>query len=382
MSGIPVVYNPILFIPFLMTPIVLTSISYFAMYIGLIPLAVHQVEWTTPIILSGYVSTGSFAGSLLQLFNLAVGVLIYLPFIKIAQNRYFRNLKYNVDRLTAAVIENEQTGVNYSLLARNDKLSSTAKTLASDLKNAVKRGQIMVYYQPQINYDGEIAGIEALLRWKHDIVGFVYPPLVIRLAEETGIMNELGHMIAETSIKELNIIDKICGNNIKLSINISPGQLNDKEFFNDIKSLLDKYNVGRNRLGLELTEQTALTCSPVILDRIDKIHDMGVFIIMDDFGMGHSSLMYLQNNHFDVVKLDGSLVRDMLTNDRSCDIISSIVYLSKSLNFRIIAEYVETEEQKNKLKELGCYIYQGYLYSPAVPADELERYVSNGGCKG
>lgn len=142
-----------------------------------------------------------------------------------------------------------------------------------------------------------------------------------------------------------------------------------------MKALLDRYSFGPWQLGLELTEQMALSSSQAMTDRLMALHEMGMPLIMDDFGMGHSSLMYLQNNQFDIVKLDGSLVKQLMSNKRSSDIISSIIYLSHSLKFEVLAEFVETAGQRDALLALGCRNYQGYLYSPAIPIDALRLFI-------
>ncbi len=124
-----------------------------------------------------------------------------------------------------------------------------------------------------------------------------------------------------------------------------------------------------------MTESTALSSAPGILEKIAELRQLGYGMVIDDFGMGHTSLLYLQNNQFDMVKLDGSIVRDILKNDRSCDIISSILFFGKSLKFSVLAEFVEVEPQRQKLLSLGCNKFQGYLYSPAVPEQELIELV-------
>lgn len=140
--GIPIVFNYIMFVPFVITPIILTITSYVAMSTGIVPCTVSAVEWTSPIFLSGYMSTGSIRGSLLQLFNLCVGVMIYIPFIKMSQNRYTYMFKNNIENLTNLVKRYELTGEQPNLLNHNGKIGSISKMLASDLKFAMKRGEI------------------------------------------------------------------------------------------------------------------------------------------------------------------------------------------------------------------------------------------------
>ncbi len=374
--GIPIVFNYIMFVPFVITPIILTITSYVAMSVGIVPCTVSAVEWTSPIFLSGYMATGSLRGSLLQLFNLCVGVIIYIPFIKMSQNRYTYMFKNNIENLTNLVKRYELTGEQPNLLNHNGKIGSISKMLASDLKFAMKREEIELFYQPQVNYNGDVVGAEGLLRWKHSIGGFIYPPLVIILAKEEGFLDELGEYIINKACVDLKKSEKLLRNPVKFSVNISPDQLDDPKLPEQIKNIINSNDINPSMLGIEITEQIALSGSQIIVERINAIHNLGIKLIMDDFGMGHSSLIYLQNNNFDIVKLDGSLVKEVLTNKRSSEIIISIVNLSKNLNFDIIVEYVENLNQRDKLYELGCEIYQGYYYSKAIPFEEFIEYAN------
>ncbi|HBG4932730.1 TPA: EAL domain-containing protein [Clostridioides difficile] len=374
--GIPIVFNYIMFVPFVITPIILTITSYVAMSTGIVPCTVSAVEWTSPIFLSGYMSTGSIRGSLLQVFNLCVGVMIYIPFIKMSQNRYTYMFKNNIENLTNLLKRYELTGEQPNLLNHNGKIGSISKMLASDLKFAMKRGEIELFYQPQVNYNGNVVGAEGLLRWKHSIGGFIYPPLVIILAKEEGFLDELGEYIINKACIDLKKSEKLLRNPVKFSVNISPDQLDDPKLPEQIKNIISSNDINPNMLGIEITEQIALSGSQIIIERINAIHNLGIKLIMDDFGMGHSSLIYLQNNNFDIVKLDGSLVKEILTNKRSGEIIMTIVNLSKNLDFDIVVEYVENIDQRDKLYGLGCEIYQGYYYSKAIPFEEFVEYAN------
>ncbi|MDI3076740.1 EAL domain-containing protein [Clostridioides difficile] len=374
--GIPIVFNYIMFVPFVITPIILTITSYVAMSTGIVPCTVSAVEWTSPIFLSGYMSTGSIRGSLLQVFNLCVGVMIYIPFIKMSQNRYTYMFKNNIENLTNLLKRYELTGEQPNLLNHNGKIGSISKMLASDLKFAMKRGEIELFYQPQVNYNGNVVGAEGLLRWKHSIGGFIYPPLVIILAKEEGFLDELGEYIINKACIDLKKSEKLLRNPVKFSVNISPDQLDDPKLPEQIKNIISSNDINPNMLGIEITEQIALSGSQIIIERINAIHNLGIKLIMDDFGMGHSSLIYLQNNNFDIVKLDGSLVKEILTNKRSSEIIMTIVNLSKNLDFDIVVEYVENIDQRDKLYGLGCEIYQGYYYSKAIPFEEFVKYAN------
>ena len=147
------------------------------------------------------------------------------------------------------------------------------------------------------------------------------------------------------------------------------------DFEDNITKCIEKYHINRDKLWLEITEQDALSSSIDISNKLENLKKEGHKFLIDDFGMGHTSLLYLQTNHFEIVKLDGSLTKDIIDNDINGDIIKSIVYLGRSLNFKTIAEYVETKEQMEKLKEYGVDAFQGYYYSKPIKLDELIEWM-------
>jgi len=369
--GLPVVLNPVFFIPFVVTPIVITAVSYFAVYLGLVPYVTQAVEWTTPAILSGYVATGSVAGSLLQIINIAIGVLIYRPFIRLYEKKQVVNMKKDIRELADILASSEKENRPPWLLDRNDHLGSVAKMLAADLRHAVKKHKLILYYQPQVRSTGECFGVEALLRWEHEIAGFVAPPLMIELAREANFLAELEQEILEMACTDLCVFYEKLGAKFELSLNVTPDMLKSKNFYGVLQDIMQKNRLDPRSLWIEVTEQAVLSDTPELVQTIERLRQAGYNLSLDDFGMGHTSLLYLQNNQFDQVKLDGSIVRDMLQNKRSCDIISSIVSLGKSLHFSVLAEYVEVPEQRDKLLALGCNEFQGYLFSRPLPQDEL-----------
>ena len=375
MFGVPIVLNPIYLVPFLCTPLVLTVISYLATLAGLVPVAIHTVEWTTPIFLSGYAATGSVAGSLLQLVNLAVGVGIYLPFVRLAQARQLRSLEKQMERLAGEVRACEAAGERPALLARGGQLGSMAKLLAEDLRYALRSGGVRLHYQPQTDARGRVWGAEALLRWEHGPGGFVYPPLAVALAAEGGFADELAAFVVDTACRDLAALSEWSCRELEISCNLTAGQLTAPGAPELVKKAIERYHIPPGRLGVELTEQDALSGAPQMTERLAALRETGARIIMDDFGMGHNSMLYLQDSQFDMVKLDGSLVREMTDNPRTGEIISTIVRLSESLGFRVVAEYVETPAQLEALGALGCRYYQGYLFSPAIPLSELKKYI-------
>ena len=211
------------------------------------------------------------------------------------------------------------------------------------------------------------------MRWNHPVCGFVAPSLLISLAYQGGFLNELGLYIIEKACQDAEQIDRLAMK-MNLSINISPKQLEDADFVSNVLKIINKYHLQYIELVFEVTERALLNTTNIITKRILELRDSGIKLSIDDFGMGHSSITYLQENLFDEVKLDGSLVQHLLENDRTREIIMSITQIAKRLNFSVVAEFVETEGQINVLKEAGCKIYQGYYYAKAVPLDEFLQY--------
>lgn len=373
--GLPVVFNPIMIIPFVLVPMMATVISAVSMYVGLVPIPTVQVAWTTPVFFSGYLSTGSIAGIILQVVIILIGVTIYVPFIKISETYYDRLLRNNINSLQEEIRECEEVGEHVDLKSGPRSKRDIVKALMKDLDEAIKNDTIMLYYQPQVTSDDEIYGVEALLRWKHPVAGFLYPPLVIELARQDNCLDELGIMLIEKAAKDLEYLAQKLSRPIHMSVNISPVQFESDTFCPKVEAILQKYDFRDSTMCFEITEQMALSTSGIVSDRIDKLKRAGIPFHMDDFGMGHSSMKYLQSNEFEAVKLDGSLIKQMLDNDRSQNIISGIQQMSLPLNYELIAEYVETEEQRMMLRNLGCHIYQGTLYSYPVPIEQLEQFL-------
>ena len=182
--GVPVILNPILLIPFMLVPMVNYLVTYAAMFFGLVPHVIREVDWTTPVILSGYQATGSWAGAVLQILCLAIGVCIYKPFIRMYEEQRELRLKRDVKRLVEEMQREEQNNSISPYTKREDEIGHMARILADELVEAIRRKELFLVYQPQVNRDGRCIGAEALIRWEHPEFGFIYPPLIIQLAKE------------------------------------------------------------------------------------------------------------------------------------------------------------------------------------------------------
>lgn len=369
--GIPVIFNPIFLVPFILVPIANFLITYGAIYSGIVPHVVNEVDWTTPILLSGYQATGSWRGAVLQVVCLTAGVLIYRPFVRVYEEQSRNRIARDVKRLVEEMQQEEENNSIGILTRREDDLGVVARVLASELAEAVRNKELFMMYQPQVNCDGECIGVEALIRWNHPELGFIYPPLIIQLAKEAHNLHKLEQFIFDEAAGAVTQMKPETFSEFKVSVNITNESLEWDGIEQCIADVVEKYHIPNEWFCLEITEQDALSTSIDIADKIKNLKAKGHKFLIDDFGMGHTSLMYLQTSYFNVVKLDGSLTRDILDNERNSDIIGSIVYLGQSLDFKIIAEYVETREQRDELERLGCNAFQGYLYSKPLKLEDL-----------
>jgi len=379
--GLPILYNPYFLAPFLMVPMVTTIVSYLAVSSGFVPLPINNsVEWVTPILFGGYQATGSVMGSLLQIINIAIGVFIYRWFLRRCETALDENRQYNLNLLIDVVKKSEKTGKSIYLLDQKGIIGVTARVLAEDLrhillkKDGVDASALQLYYQPQYDNRNKCTGAEALLRWNHPHFHMIYPPLIIMLAREIQLLNELERYIFETACHDIARFKSENISQQRISVNATAVSLQDTDFFAFIKDLISRYPEINGVLEIELTEQMSFILSETVNTQMTAIKEAGIQFAIDDFSMGHTSIKYLQSDLFDLVKLDGSLILDMMENTRSEEIISSIISLSQSIGFRIIAECVETKEQIEKLESLGCFVYQGYYFSPPLPLKEyLQR---------
>ena len=375
--GFPVIYNPLMAVPFILSPVLAYTNAFFMTRIGFVPPVSNEVVWTTPAFMSGFLATGSMKGMLVQLMNILISFACYAPFVVLSEKRAADVYSAEMKKLVDILKKSEETGEEVVLTECEGNVGRLAKHLAVELEASMARSfgdapsdnvenPLGMKYQPQFDNTGKCIGAEALLRWEHKLYGTVYPPLVIRIAKESGDLYELETRIIERSVRDSESFRECFGEEFKLSVNITVPTLYDKRTVPFLQSIADQYRLRTGNICIEITEETELVTTKETGELLKRIRAFGYTFALDDFSMGHTSLQYLQHNHFDIVKLDGNLVRGMMDNERTKEIISSIVYLSKSLDFRVLAEFVETGEQRDALEEVGCLLYQGYLFGPAV----------------
>lgn len=378
--GLPIIFNPYYLAPFLLTPVALSITSYIAFATGLVPLTTSSVVWTTPIFISGYISTGSVAGVILQAVNLVLAAAIYLPFVRLYEKQIARN-NIRIFKQLSTEYNTAQPENPPQMLGRNDELGMIARTIATELRAALtdEAKGLHMEFQPKSHGDATVFGAEALIRWKHPVYGFISPLVILGVGDEAGMTVELGDWIMKKSFSQLRVwrdhqLD------LSLSVNLSPKQLKeDDRLVERITGIMEQYALDPAGMELELTEHAALDQSPGTRNRLELLKNMGLSIAIDDFGMGNSSLLYLRDFYANVVKLDISLVRTINENTQSQEIVRSIVSLCTQLDAGIVAEGVETLEQMLMLQELGCDQFQGWYFCKSLPPAEFLAYVEKHG---
>lgn len=375
MFGLPIVLNPIFLIPFLLVPLVLCATTYLAMIWGLVPYTTNVIDWTAPVFIGGYAATGSYAGALLQLFNILIGAMIYMPFVRIADRMKKESFNQAFKELMPGYAESIGN-VDYVVTGEARALS---RSLANDLAEAIPRKELSLEYQPQVDsLTGKIFGVEALLRWNHSHLGRIPPGLFITLAEEAGLIKPIGHWVLDEACSQLNKWRQSGLTDLTMSVNLSVHQLDDATLFDEIAACLNGYAIPSGLLEVEVTESAALGSGGGRNGILHRIHSLGVALAIDDFGMGHSSLVYLKQFPVDTIKIDRILSKDVTTSRHSAEIIFTISELCHSLKIHPLVEFVDNVEQLRALQNLGCTRIQGYLYSPPLPADKCEDFIRCG----
>ena len=249
--------------------------------------------------------------------------------------------------------------------------------LEADLREAVEAGQFQLYYQPQVVGESHrLTGVEALLRWHHSRRGMVPPSEFIPLAEETGLILPLGQWVLETACAQLATwASQPEMAQLTVAVNVSAHQIRQADFVDQVLAVLADAGANPQRLKLELTESLLVSNVEDIIAKMTLLKSRGVGFSLDDFGTGYSSLSYLKRLPLDQLKIDQSFVNEVLTDANDAAIAKMIVALAESLGLAVIAEGVETEEQRNFLAESGCHAYQGYLFSKPLPLAGFEQWI-------
>ncbi|MDG3063651.1 putative bifunctional diguanylate cyclase/phosphodiesterase [Thauera mechernichensis] len=246
--------------------------------------------------------------------------------------------------------------------------------LESELRLAIERDQLELFYQVQVDENDRLQGVEALLRWRHPVRGLVPPAAFIGLAEESGLILPIGHWVLETACAQLLAwAGDARTAQLSIAVNVSARQFRQDDFVQQVGGVLERTGAPPRRLKLELTESTVLEDIESTIVKMKALRAFGVRFSMDDFGTGYSSLQYLKRLPLDQLKIDQAFVRDIIDDADDAVIVQAIIAMSHALGLEVIAEGVETREQQQLLGQQGCRFFQGYLFGKPVPLDELAQ---------
>jgi diguanylate cyclase (GGDEF)-like protein/PAS domain S-box-containing protein len=250
--------------------------------------------------------------------------------------------------------------------------------LETQLHGAIERSEFRVYFQPVVRLiDGEVTGMEALVRWEHPYRGLLFPGDFIPLAEDSGLIFELGGFVLRESCRQALLWRKRWNRDLSVSVNLSVRQLQERGLVATVRRILEETGLPAEALSLEITESIAMQNLDVSLVMLGDLRSLGIGITMDDFGTGYSSLSYLKMLPVNTLKIDRSFIRDVATDPNDASIVRASVVMAHELRLRVVAEGVETAEQLRFLREHQCDDLQGFLYSPAVVPEEFESLIEN-----
>ena len=268
-----------------------------------------------------------------------------------------------------------------------DDVRGLKSSLLHELESGVRANELVLYYQPQVHFLGNVIGAEALVRWQHPQRGLISPGEFINVAERTSLIEEIGEWVLLTACKQLRQWNESdATRHLSLAVNVSARQLRHPAFVEKVCSIVTHTDADPHKLKLELTESMLIVDMDETILKMKKLKDFGVSFSLDDFGTGYSSLSYLKRLPLDQLKIDRSFVKDMLNDANDAVITSTIVTLAKSLGLDVIAEGVESKSQRDLLETQGCHHFQGYLFSRPLGISAFDEFVNKlnvlegGGC--
>lgn len=362
--GLPVVLSPRYLVPFILVPLALGLLTLFAVNGGLFELQAVSIPWTTPPLISGWLLSGSWRGVLWQVMEIGLATLFYLPFVRRAE----AGRAASHARLLGEVIEAVRTEapVRAMVIRRRDELGIMGRILLAALRADIRKGALSMCYQPKHDRAGALVGLEALVRWNSRKFGPIPAQVAVNLAEDGGCIRELGYWVINTACAAKARWNALGHGELTLAINVSPSQLGDPGFAGQLALTLQAHGLNCHEIEIEITESQAIPDEASTNTTLQALSENGVRLSMDDFGMGYSSLLHLRRFGIHSIKIDGSLTRDLQGNPANADIIRAICALGKARQVEVVAEFVETREQMQALINMGCDVFQGYLYSPPL----------------
>jgi EAL domain-containing protein (putative c-di-GMP-specific phosphodiesterase class I) len=309
-----------------------------------------------------------------------VEALLYLPLTEsqLPVSTLAKTSDTLLDRAGAALSVARNTRENYRVYSsEHDEVETKKALLTSELRHAISKDQLFMVYQPKIELKtGHVAGVEALVRWQHPQLGVIAPDQFIPLAEETGLITQLTNAVLHKVLQQCQAWNQ-AGIKTKIAMNLSMWDLQDKRLAEQVPSLLTSYGVSPEQLELEITETAIMTSSPRVIDTLQHMRKMGLWLSIDDFGTGQSSLAYLKNLPVNEIKIDKTFVRNMSEDPNDTIIVQSVIELAHKLGLKTVAEGVENRKTKDMLRHFKCDAAQGYYLSKPISPLELNAWLRN-----
>jgi diguanylate cyclase (GGDEF)-like protein len=284
----------------------------------------------------------------------------------------------NADQAMYAAKNNGRNCFSYFTQSLQD-IAQARRRLINDLRTAQKNRQFEVYYQPIIDLKtNRVTKAEALLRWHHHEHGFISPLEFIPLAEETGLIEKIGDWVFRQATEKARLWSEQYSREFQISVNLSPMQfkIDNSRFTTAWGDYLQTIELPGKNVVVEITEGLLLNAESGVIDKLNWLRDAGIQVAIDDFGTGYSSLSYLKIFDIDYLKIDKSFVNNLASKKNDVILCDAIILMAHTLGLKVIAEGVETVEQKKLLTDAGCDFAQGYLFSRPVPADEFEEILN------
>lgn len=291
--------------------------------------------------------------------------------IEIALQKYRTEVlknQYFTDRL-----ENSQTE-----LRQYKRLSEEHRIIETDLYLALLHQEFSLYYQPRVNLRTDrIVSAEALIRWHHPQYGTVLPANFIAIAEATGLIEPIGEWVLRTACQQLQLLHKANLRNLSMSVNLSGSQLKLPHLYSQFARILQDTQIDPRLIEVELTETALIEDIELMVRQLHALKSLGINVAIDDFGTGYSSMLLLHHFPFDILKLDRCFVKNIDSSPKDITIANAIISLAHKLDMKVVAEGVETNAERDCLRQLECDEIQGYLISPPVPTSQFLGQISN-----
>ena len=283
-------------------------------------------------------------------------------------------LMKNADLALYMAKENGRDGYYFfteDLNIRANKLLETE----NELREAIKNEEFHLHYQPQINLNtGEVTSVEALIRWEHPTKGDIPPAEFIPIAEETGLIVQIGEWVLRNACFEIQKLKELTGKDLRVAVNLSPRQFDDPKLVSIVSSALNNSGLSAEKLEIEVTEGMLMNDINVVIDQLNNIKSTGSTITIDDFGSGYSSFSYLKSLPVDILKIDQSFVADIPEDLNAMEIASAVIAVAHKLNLKVVAEGVENIDQRDFLVINKCDFAQGYFFSKPISVQQLQQF--------